>query len=995
MSAPSPVPSKAAIRTLRGLLFGTSCSIVILAEERRRRIGIARSAVENGRKLKSLRRYSSAGAAALETLREETATDTTFGNWSLSTSSCHPDPKSEALDYNQPSWDGNDVLDLGPNPRQSRLSTSRRDAGSIPTRRPPYEHDAELEPPNPQIPNSPHRHASRSSSQTTVRSTAVAHPLPKTQAPVDTSQDGTRDPPISIKAALNEFWASNGDKLPSDSPLHQFEMHPNVMQPDRSAPSAALQLLRRAYDNVLHAQNVPAWYLELSRLLCLACQHEGDYDVAGRILEMLVSRGPLRLEDYYAHRPFKIMRSLMFRPVRGVDDPKDHIDLVARLFLADIPDDRASRAAYAALARKVTTKYVLLGHFEAASDFFERAQSVCNFKPETVNWFIGHLQRSGHHVEAIDAFVRSSSSPDITNRPGLECDGMLHSLVSTNGYRALEVFRTMYRLRGNRPFRANSAVVIQIMRQCWESSKHYPRTNRLFEEMESNGFYGFQDTYDIHSVMIRIDLEAGKMMTARSRLEQLFVQYPRAQTDVELRCAFSLPHVAQGNWSGVRAVFDSARSMAPLDSIQQRQYDEAFSRVLRVFMKTHTWGETEDFVEDFIGNLGVTLDRSLVRSIADRHGRCREPRALGQWLKFCKNAGFVPDASFWEDFLRTCRRQWGYGDAQIISLYKELKAFDIEVDFPEVESLVRKLVGRNYKAPRLFRVRMASKQRPSDEPAAFGRMQMEAQKGQWRSVLSSYRRAVHNGMGYSARCLRLAVKASIQLGEGSSDTAMSMIQKAQIEGHDVSGAVVPLILADLERVETEEKEAAAVAGDARGRPYPAILRIFRDLQRDGLRIEDGVFHKAAQVCLALRNYREAISICVFAAEQNGFRDLCYNVYNFSNLCQAFTVRHDYERLRWMLDQLGKQEYRTWKRCRRSLKWMVHYLTKASQAEKAEDLKASDLSMLECVQDALARVSEEKASWAIGRDQLLRGGSHPARDDDVFYGSAKISTTMAA
>ncbi|ROT39417.1 hypothetical protein SODALDRAFT_332860 [Sodiomyces alkalinus F11] len=984
MSAPSPVPSKAAIRALRGLLFGTSCSIVLLAEERRRRISIARSAVENGRKLKSLRRYSSAGAATLEALREEAATDPTFGNWSLSTSSYTISPESEALRRSDSNWNDEDVLDLGPDPRQPRLSVRRKGVRSGSTRKHPNERDAETTPSNSQTSDSPHTYAVRSSDQRTeAHFTLTQHSLPRTKIFVDASQSGANASQLSIKAALDEFWASNRDKMRVDSTLRQLQIHPDVVQPDRSAPSAALQLLRRAYDDVSHAEDVPTWYLELSRLLCLACQHEGDYDVAGRILDILVRHGPLRLEDYTAHRPFKIMRSLMFRPVRDANESKDQIDLVARLFLADIPDDQDSRTAYAALARKVVTKYVVLGHFDAASEFFELSQRICQFKTETVIWFIDHLQRSGHHVEAIDAFVRSfHNSSDLSDRPDLEYDSILHSVISTNGYRALEIFQSMHWLQGDRAFHAKSAAliqIIQIIQRCWESSKNYERTNCLFEELEANDFYGFQNTYDIQSLMIRIDLEAGKMTVAQSRFFQLCAAYPQGKADIELRCAFSLPYAAVGDWRRVRAVFESARNMAPFDPVQQEQYDAAFSRVLQMFRKNHTWGETEEFVEDFIGNLGVTLDRSLVRSIADRHGRCRETRALAQWFGFCKEAGFVPDASFWADFLRTCRRQWGYGDSQIISLYRELKAFDVETDFPEAEKLVKKLVGKNYKAPRLFRVRMASRLKPSDEPTAFGRMQLEAQKGQWRSVLSSYKRAVHNGMGYSARCLCLAVKASIHLDEGSSGMAMSLIQKAQIEGHDVSGAVVPLILADLERVEMEEREAADLE-ETRGRPYPAILRIFEDLRKDGLRIEDAVFHKAAQVCLALRNYREAISICVFAAEQNGFRDLCYNVYNFSNLCQAFTIRHDYEQLRWMLDQLGKQEYRTWKRCRTSLKWMVHYLTKASQAEKAEYLRESDLSMLACVQEALRRVSEEKASWAIERDQLLLGDSHPTKDE---------------
>ncbi|CEJ88031.1 hypothetical protein VHEMI04588 [[Torrubiella] hemipterigena] len=51
MAPPKPIPSKLVINTLRGVVFTTSCSVILLAEERRRRIKIARAAVENARKL--------------------------------------------------------------------------------------------------------------------------------------------------------------------------------------------------------------------------------------------------------------------------------------------------------------------------------------------------------------------------------------------------------------------------------------------------------------------------------------------------------------------------------------------------------------------------------------------------------------------------------------------------------------------------------------------------------------------------------------------------------------------------------------------------------------------------------------------------------------------------------------------------------------------------------------------------------------------------------
>lgn len=51
MASNAPVPSRVALNALRGVILTTSCSVVLLAEERRRRLQIARAAIDNARKL--------------------------------------------------------------------------------------------------------------------------------------------------------------------------------------------------------------------------------------------------------------------------------------------------------------------------------------------------------------------------------------------------------------------------------------------------------------------------------------------------------------------------------------------------------------------------------------------------------------------------------------------------------------------------------------------------------------------------------------------------------------------------------------------------------------------------------------------------------------------------------------------------------------------------------------------------------------------------------
>src|SRR6187551_2484175 len=72
---PQPVPSVAAIRALRGLIFGTSCTFALVAEDRRRRINAARTVLRNAERLKSDKRYYAGGAAAVAAVQDKALFD--------------------------------------------------------------------------------------------------------------------------------------------------------------------------------------------------------------------------------------------------------------------------------------------------------------------------------------------------------------------------------------------------------------------------------------------------------------------------------------------------------------------------------------------------------------------------------------------------------------------------------------------------------------------------------------------------------------------------------------------------------------------------------------------------------------------------------------------------------------------------------------------------------------------------------------------------------
>ncbi|EEY15510.1 predicted protein [Verticillium alfalfae VaMs.102] len=550
---------------------------------------------------------------------------------------------------------------------------------------------------------------------------------------------------------------------------------------------------------------------------------------------------------------------------------------------------------------------------------------------------MGRLRRGDWHAEAIDTFVGLRTA-HLDNTSDLQklCDRILHSVLQTKGYGAAEVLRTWQWLHDNAGVRILPSWPVRILRAHWRGSQKYRESREIYQELRDKEFCGIKDTYSIRSTMIQIALEADDAVQASVLFAELLALSPKAGTDVELTCAFAKHDAMKSKWGSVKSRFEKVNNQG-----SQRRATSIRRR--------------------------VSLDDTLVNFIADKHGRCREFKALDQWLSYCKDAGFVTTAAFWKSMLVKCKKQWGYGEVEAASLFKTLQEQDIESDFPEAEAVVRSMMIPIQREFPTKRIRIATPKRPMDIGSTFERMKLDAQKGQWNSVLSTYNRAVRNGQGYSSGCLQLAVQASMKVNEPSTEHAVSLISKAQSDGHDISNAMVPLVLADLDEIQAvgqqmRDSSEARASGPAAVRPFPAIQRLFSDLLEQGHQIDNFVFHRAAQVCLALRNYREVVTICVFAAQCNGSRDLAYSVWNFSDLCQAFTKQHEYVRLRWLMSDVLGRDYRMTKQCRTSLKWVVHYLKRASQADKAEDLKASDLSMLACVEETLKKVTKEKAQW---------------------------------
>ncbi|OLN87868.1 hypothetical protein CCHL11_00499 [Colletotrichum chlorophyti] len=985
MSSPAPVPSKAAIHALRGLLFGTSCSLVLLAEERRQRIKIARSAVENGRKLKSLKRYSTSGTAAVEALQAEVLNDPDFGGWSSRSRSRISSHEHGRLASGSSRLDQNVAHDVDSDIQRPMRAPSERDGprnSSI--------HALPLERRGRVASDAAKRCSNDPSwSRFPLSGPAIQHT--SSARVVLTSVKGrTSTGPVkenSITAAVAMFSKAHPNILPENG--RSQGSTPRLLQ--HETPEAALGLIRRAYSSVAKSQPLPEWLFNLSSLLSAACQQEGNVFVAGQILEVVAKHGPMSEQSEVAQLLPETIRSLIALEspldLQG-SEVSDRLHLAASLLMTDIeftpPPGSPLSPSFVRVGKELITSTLGANRPIDVVDVFQRVYALNQDKLGTTVWFILQLREHSQHMLAIDVFLNTFAKFESTASYSKRiCADIVGSVVKARGYLSHEVLQMINQLRQRDSWDVPTQWAKHILWTSLKSTRNYTAALTIFNDVKANDFYGVKNTYDIRARMVRMCVEANDTARAQAQLEELCALHPEARNDVEIAGELALQKAKQGDWPGVHADFKAMKTMQSLSTRNRDHFRRVFSKMLELYAKQHTWGEVEALLETYIRE-GMCLDQHLVRFIADRHAKCRDIKALGQWLKFCQDAGFATDGAFWAAIFASCRKDWKYDNQQMLDLYRNMKIADIDGAFPDMETCVKNLTLTNtHDRSKLIRVTsyMVS---PANEATAFARMKAEANSRNWQHVLATYKRAIHNGMGYSDRSLKLAVAACVHFEGPQSRQAMSLLKKAQLEGHDISDAIYPVILAQLNEIQECHREAADSRG--RSRPYKQIKGLFDNLRAKNIRIDDHLYNRAARVCLALRNYREMVSVCTIAAQANGHNDLCYSVFNFTNLFTSYVAMHEYERLRWLLAELKNRAYRTSRPCRNTLKWAAMYLKRASQADKAENLRQSDIEMLVLVQEARDALAKENLNGkAELRETILAvvaEGSKPAQANVV-------------
>ncbi|KAK3339349.1 hypothetical protein B0H65DRAFT_476207 [Neurospora tetraspora] len=897
MSSPLPVPSKAALTALRGLVVGTSCTLALIAEDRRRRIRNALTAIENGERIRQAKNYNTGGAALAVALEEESLLDA--GVLPLA-----PEPYA-ALPA--------EIIRQYDNARAAELERLRRgeDVGEPETTR--REHDS-----GPHPCGHSRRETSRSFTPKKRTLTGQHHFIP----PVE----GT---PITQTRHIHHRFSRKADNEGGRSSL-AFPSNDNiVVMIQEACRTKELGQMEKAASLIFEATNQnqapgnldEAW-MEASALLCRTYLDLERSEEAAKILSTVLARAPLTEARYFDFQPVRLIESLLAKATQaktGENICPAKLETAISLFLPRFTEKPVVQSAeLLAVGRALLDHAFAVGKSTRAIDVYWRCISVSESQYDFTSWVITKLHDTGDYKAAIRLFLAnyckmSPSAPSIIRIAG----PLVQCVEKAHNYKPTQVLKTLLNIASGK-CQLKTEWIMRLLTAHWRRHGSFEELETFFQQLIELGLKDVVYHLDgVYRVMIELALEAGEDFKAESIFAQASTELPQLAHDVRLLGIFARFKAKQQDWEGVRESFGAMKldSKPALDAC-----GTAFVPVVKTYAKDHTVQETDAFMRSYITDLKVPLSRFLVTLMAKQYASIRDLESFVEWLEYCSTAGFQVDAAFTNAVLVSCRRNWNVPFRDLRTLFRKLRALNPSFVDRHTERVMmdaalssdNKLDG-GFARGRVLSLRVTPNMGPvrgkSDTEHEVSLAMKEALSYRHPAkALSIYKRALHLGMPFSECALKLAVNAQLKLETRPYKKTYDLVLKAQDQGNNVDAILNYLLGLQL-------NDLAAKGGEIRSIVQTAIDRI----KEVGLKIADTFLHRAALICLMSGHFEGAHHYALMAAESSNHSEPCYNLENFRIMLYSFAGLLNIDGIRHVLAKAMSSNYKEHTGCLKALK----------------------------------------------------------------------------
>ncbi|KAL4722613.1 hypothetical protein ACLX1H_010494 [Fusarium chlamydosporum] len=850
MASPSPAPSRAVVHALRGVLLTTSCSVVILAEERRRRLNIARAALDNAKKLHTARvnRNSTALAESYSSRREF--------------------PIEIAHDFSHA-------------PTNNPLRRRRQRIDSLET---------EL---------------SRPKEIITIDNFETTLPGDAGSSSSSQTSQGKWDEWDAARKELSRI----SETSPFTHNVHSIRLSPDLKL---STMQSRSNKSKTRLTSTRPSTNTPE-----------SIHHSITAPTSQPVNKTLDTRSEskLQLETIVT----ELETSELSRSLR-VEKERNAIELLQELSSREAKDPQEILSRGIRLLQAMANT----GEYENIPHILEAVRPICQDACLLAVPFFDNLKHK-YDTEGVRYFVKSLSR----FKP--------RSIKAKNG----------------------SEWIIRLLMHTWRKTKDFTDVQNIYGLLQEGGLFdndifSTSTQYAVRRRIILIALDAGNDATANAEMALLLdMGFETSGVDVKLRGRFIVRDAELGHWD---KVMSELKTFGP-KAKESSQFQNVLSWLTKIYCKGHTPSQVDMFVRDLVDNHGMMLNKPLAFFVMDKHGRTRNLQALVTWVQFCQDGGLEMDQIFFNEIADKCCKYWSLSRVDVARMLKDVQNSKPWLQDPlltkyvsdgALHDLHKPLPGEKADG---YGIAQTLPERRGDsisiyERAAFKHMNTLALRKDWHGVYSAYQEATNKGLGDSSRCLRLAVVANIHLEGPHSCTGSRLINEAHVKEHDISGALVPMLVARLE------------AGDNAG-------ELLHENLIKGQKIHDSVYNKAARVLTEKGNPEAAIVVCEVAARENGMGELAYSKYNFASLIHTYTGQRRYQDLSSLINSfISKSEW--WqgsKECKESVKLAMKCV--ASRAARDRKYEDSHKEVLLRLEGALEHIKSLRATTRQERETLTK------------------------
>lgn len=360
----------------------------------------------------------------------------------------------------------------------------------------------------------------------------------------------------------------------------------------------------------------------------------------------------------------------------------------------------------------------------------------------------------------------------------------------------------------------------------------------------------------------------------------------------------------------------------------------ALNRFIDETARTRSALDLDASLRYLVDTNGLRIQGEWFHKIFNFYAQCPNPRAMLSWLPFCLEHDFFLRPQEMARFYNRCRHHWAFSDEDIDQVYASLAALNNAVATPSTISIQPKETWKDAYVRNSRKLLTQRSWKSCPDAGVFYVMERAAKDHDWNLVWNTFQASPTE---VSAPCFRLAVLARIELDRGRTRAAKSLVW-SRASMHDVSSAITPLLMAQLE----EGVDPRALVIDT--------------LQR-GVAIPDMVYNTAARRALDTEgSAQDAIDICYDAARNNGQNNLFYTLFNLRNLAWGFTRLSNYPALEELLDGFVSQPKphpsSQTRMCREAFKHIMKSIARRALRVKTEASSIEHARVLEKVNQAL-------------------------------------------